>query len=123
MYIHVCENVGAELKLLQIFKMLCSKLRIFVLVDNAHSPTLKLLRVMGVSFIISLHDSLKNIGNLLQDSSMVSYMSPDLHIVTKAILPSSHGLKNGRRSMAFNIERRRKRRLPWICFRVYPPCR
>ncbi|POC80834.1 hypothetical protein CRN61_03135, partial [Vibrio vulnificus] len=65
--------------------MLSSPPRVIVMVDNAHVPTLKLLRAMGVIFIISLRDAFSNIGNILQDSSRVNYMSVELHAVIKAI--------------------------------------
>lgn len=83
--VYVRANLSAELRLLLEFKKLRSAPRIFALVDNAHVPTLKLLRAMGVVFIVSLRDSLSNIGKLLQDSSRVRYMSPDLQSVIKAI--------------------------------------
>lgn len=87
-FIHVRTNASAELRLIQKFITLRSPPRIIVLVDNAHVPTLKFLRAMGMVFIASLRDSLSNIGKLLQDSSVVRYMSPDLHAVIKAIQPA-----------------------------------
>lgn len=87
-FIHVRTNVSAELRLIQKFITLRSLPRIIVLVDNAHVPALKLLRAMGMVFIVSLRDSLSNIGKLLQDSSIVRYMSPDLHAVIKATQPA-----------------------------------
>lgn len=84
-FIHVRTNASAELGLIQEFITLRSPPRIIVLVDNAHVPTLKLLRAMGIVFIVSLRDSLSNIDKLLQDSSIVRYMSSDLHAVIKAI--------------------------------------
>lgn len=87
-FIHVRTNASAELRLIQKFITLRSPPRIIVLVANAHAPTLKFLRAMGVVFIASLRDSLSNIGKLLQDSSIVRYMSPDLHAVIKAIQPA-----------------------------------
>lgn len=87
-FIHVRTNASAELGLIQKFITLRSPPRIIVLVDNAHVPTLKLLRAMGLFFIVSLRDSLSNIDKLLQDSSIVRYMSADLHAVIKAIQPA-----------------------------------
>lgn len=86
-FIHVRMNANAELRLIQKFITSRSPPRIVALVDHAHAPTLKLLRSMGLCFIVSLGDSLSNIGKLLQDSSIVRYMSPDLHAVIKAIQP------------------------------------
>lgn len=83
-FIHVRTNASAG-GLIQKFITLRSPPRIIVLVDNAHVPTLKLLRAMGIVFIVSLRDSLSNIDKLLQDSSIVRYMSADLHAVIKAI--------------------------------------
>lgn len=87
-FIHVRMNACTELRLIQKLITLRSPQRIIALVDYAHAPTLKLLRAMGVFFIVSLRDSLSNIGKLLQDSSIVRYMSPDLHAVIKEIQPA-----------------------------------
>ncbi|EIO8806977.1 response regulator transcription factor [Salmonella enterica] len=87
-FVHVQSGVSGELRLIQKFITSHSPPRVFVLVDNAHAPTLKLLRAMGMIFIVSLRDSLSNIGRLLQGYSIASYMSPDLHAVIKAIQPA-----------------------------------
>ncbi|QDL86718.1 response regulator transcription factor [Serratia marcescens subsp. marcescens ATCC 13880] len=85
LFVHVQSGRVGELRLIQKLIMLSSPPRVIVMVDNAHVPTLKLLRAMGVIFIISLRDALSNIGNILQDSSRVNYMSVELHAVIKAI--------------------------------------
>lgn len=87
-FFYLRTNMSPELRLIHKFSTLRSSPRIITLVDNAHVPTLKLLRAMGVVFIVSLRDSLSNIGKLLQESSIVRYMSPDLYAVFKAIQPA-----------------------------------
>ncbi|QDL35735.1 helix-turn-helix transcriptional regulator [Serratia liquefaciens] len=86
--VHVPRDASAVLRLVQKFITLRSPPRILALVDNAHVPTLKLLRAMGIFLIFSLHDSLSNIRKLLQDSSIVRYMSSDLHAAIKAVQPA-----------------------------------
>lgn len=86
-FVHVRTGMSEELRLIQEFIKSFSPPRVIVLVDNAHAPTLKLLRAMGVFFIFSLHDSLRNIVLILQDPSMPSYMSPDLYTVIKDVQP------------------------------------
>lgn len=92
-FVHVQSGVSEELRLIHKFITSRSPPRVLVLVDNAHAPTLKLLRAMGVVFIISLRDSLSNIGHLLQLSTIAHYMSPDLHAVTKTIRSESDGVQ------------------------------
>ncbi|MGQ8775980.1 helix-turn-helix transcriptional regulator [Serratia sp. NA_112.1] len=87
-FVHVQSGVSEELRLIQRFITSRSPPRVFILVDNAHAPTLKFLCAMGVISIVSLHDSLSNIGKLLQKSSETHYMSPDLRAVIKAVQPA-----------------------------------
>lgn len=76
-FVHVHTGVHVEFRLIHKFKTLLSSPRVIVLVSSTHVPTLKLLRAMNIHFIVSLRDSLNNIGNLLQDSSRARYMSPN----------------------------------------------
>ena len=87
MFLHVRSGMSGELLVVQ--KLITSRLltRVLVFVNKPHVPTLKLLRAMGVNFIVSLRDSLENIGKLLHDSSIANYMSPDLQAVIKTIQP------------------------------------
>lgn len=87
-FVHVHTGVLGELRLIHKFKTLRSSPRVLVLVSSTHVPTLKLLRAMNILFIVSLRDSLNNIGILLQDSSIVRYMSPDLQAVINTIKPT-----------------------------------
>lgn len=57
----VHKNVSGKLILIHKFITLRSPPRIIALVGNAHVSTLKLLRDMGVVFIVSLRDSFLNI--------------------------------------------------------------
>lgn len=88
-FVHV--QIGAIGILRVIQKILRSRLpvRVIVMVDNAHLPTLKLLRAMNVKTIFSKHDSLENICKILHGPVFNNYISTELYAVIETIQPAS----------------------------------
>lgn len=71
-----------------------SIVRVIVMVDDTHMPTLRLLRAIGVSFIISKREPLNNIVSVLNNPMLTYYMSPGLQYVIEKSLPSSQWAKS-----------------------------
>lgn len=87
-FVHVQPGAVGELRSVRKLITSGSPPRVIVLVDNTHVPTLKLLRAMGVIFIVSLRDALSNIVKLLLNCAISHLISAELQAVTKSIQPA-----------------------------------
>lgn len=83
-FVHIRPGINGDLKLINKLMTSRSSSRIIAMVDNSVStPTLKLLRSMGVGFIFSLNESLIKTGDFLQNPSNYNYVSEALHTKLK----------------------------------------
>lgn len=82
--VHVKTGDNEILKVIAAFISSGSTVRVIVIVENVYASTVKLLRAIGVTIILSKFDSLDSIREVLNTPKNIRYMSPKVKSMIKS---------------------------------------